>query len=419
MAQILLLFSLHLLWAQNSDNTDIILSEKQSADLKISNKEPVFVEDGSILKIMQFRGAYKIVTKKSGFTRVYTSKQTWQIYSLKRKDFNYYQKIHALVEKMRGMTTRWSGGCTILSGKLLKLDDLEIIQKAMLGEENESCNNTYKNQLDLDASYLEKLPSYLENVFSQQNVLLPTYNLNSHLKFFIAESDIATYTKRFSNYGFIFVGDKDSISTTPNIETEIIVTEVRKKDLTQIGIGWPSNVEIQVSQKNIETLPFSWNLQAIEESGFGKVLASPKILSVGGKEAEFLAGGEIPLRAMGYKRNEVIWKPYGILLKVLPIVDVQRRLRLKLQIEVSMLDASQKVDGLPGFLTNRIQSEFFIKDNEALVISGLLKEFNSKSTQGLPGLVNIPILGKLFGSEDYQNNKTELVILVRPRIQKQ
>lgn len=419
MILLFIIFNLKLSLANTPDSSDIILSVKQSFTLPLKRSEQIFVEDGSLVKVIPYSGTYKVITKKVGSTRIYTKSQTWQIHSLKAADYLYYKKLNEITLGMRGLRVSWNDGCSQLSGKLLKLKDLDSIRQNLIGFQNASCKNTFKNTVSLDSQLEPELRKNLEDIFKSQNLLLPTYNTAPHLQFFVPEEDLNIYQNRLSSYGFLFLGDKHTISTIPNVETEIIVTELRKKELRQLGIGWPASVDVQLSQKNLEVLPFAWNLQAIEENGYGKVLASPKILSVGGKEAEFLAGGEVPLRAVGYKRNEIIWKSYGILLKVLPFVDAQKRLRLKLSVEVSMLDASQKVDGLPGFLTNRISSEFFIRDNEVLVLSGLIKEHSANSVQGLPGLANIPILGKLFGSEEYQNNKTELVILVRPTIKLQ
>jgi pilus assembly protein CpaC len=419
MTTLLLILNLKLILAGQPDTSDIIVSAKQSFTLPLVKPEQIFVEDGALLKVMPFAGKYKVITKKAGSSRVYTKSHTWQIHSLKPADYIYYKKLNETIQEKRGLKVNWNDGCSQLSGTLLKLEDLESIRNTLMGYQNASCKNTFRNLVTIDSQLEVKLHQDLETIFKNQNLLLPTYNLKPHLQFFIPEEDVEHYKFRLSSYGFIFLADKQTISTIPNVETEIIVTELRKKQLNQLGIGWPTSVDVQLSQKSIEVLPFAWNLQAIEENGHGRILASPKILSVGGKEAEFLAGGEVPLRAVGYKRNEIVWKSYGILLKVLPFVDAQKRLRLKLSVEVSMLDASQKVDGLPGFLTNRISSEFFIKDNEVLILSGLIKEHSANSKQGLPGLVNIPILGKLFGSEEYQNNKTELVILVRPTIKSQ
>ena len=112
----------------------------------------------------------------------------------------------------------------------------------------------------------------------------------------------------------------------------------------------------------------------------------------------------------------MIWKTYGIQLKVLPTVDIHGKLSMQLTTEVSTIDESQKVDGLPGFLTNRIQNQFHLKQTEAIVISGLIREDSGKSKEGLPFLQHIPILGALFSSEEYKNQKTELVVIVKPKI---
>jgi pilus assembly protein CpaC len=105
-----------------------------------------------------------------------------------------------------------------------------------------------------------------------------------------------------------------------------------------------------------------------------------------------------------------------VLLKIKPLVDGDGRMSIALETEVSMIDQSQVVDGIPGLLTNRIQSHFDLERSETIALSGLIKKEWGKSRSGLPALSNIPILGLLFSSEDYRENRTELVVFVTPKV---
>jgi pilus assembly protein CpaC len=87
-----------------------------------------------------------------------------------------------------------------------------------------------------------------------------------------------------------------------------------------------------------------------------------------------------------------------------------------METEVSALDPSTSVDGIPGLFTNRIQSHFDLEQSKTIVLSGLIKSDQSKVTQGIPGLSRLPILGTLFSSQDFRDNKTELLVFVTPEV---
>jgi pilus assembly protein CpaC len=135
-----------------------------------------------------------------------------------------------------------------------------------------------------------------------------------------------------------------------------------------------------------------------------------------GKEAQFLAGGELPIKITAHKRQDVVWKKYGVLLKIKPVADFSGRMSIALETEVSTIDTSNTVDGLPGLLTNRIESHFDLKESRTIALSGLIKHQSGQSSQGLPGLSSVPILGSLFASREFRDDKTELVVFVTPEV---
>ncbi|MBK8201855.1 MAG: hypothetical protein IPK68_05905 [Bdellovibrionales bacterium] len=111
-----------------------------------------------------------------------------------------------------------------------------------------------------------------------------------------------------------------------------------------------------------------------------------------------------------------MWKKYGISVQVTPFADQRGHLKIELAAEISNPDSSFSSDGLPAFKTHRIRSQFNLLEAQTITISGLLREEQSHSRSSLPGLGNIPVLGPLFSSRTFLENRTELVILVTPNL---
>jgi len=151
--------------------------------------------------------------------------------------------------------------------------------------------------------------------------------------------------------------------------------------------------------------------------GDASVLSSPRLSTRSGGAASFLAGGQIPLPATSaLGQTTVTFKDYGIKLEFKPVVDAANNILLTVETEVSTVDSSTTVNGFPGFLTRRTKAEVNVHDSEPMIISGLVDSSISANIAKLPVLGDLPILGPLFRSEQFQNNRTELVILIIPRV---
>lgn len=153
------------------------------------------------------------------------------------------------------------------------------------------------------------------------------------------------------------------------------------------------------------------------ESGDALVLASPTLSARSGSKAEFLAGGEFPVSVPGgVNGNTIEFKEYGIKLNVEPIVGRDGVVVATVETEVSDIDIGVSVDGVPGLKTNKTMTEVNLKQNETLAISGLVKQNNSEAITKVKFLGDIPILGRLFRSETFRNNKSELVVFITPQV---
>ena len=148
-----------------------------------------------------------------------------------------------------------------------------------------------------------------------------------------------------------------------------------------------------------------------------RVLASPELTSKSGGTAKLQVGGEVPIPMAGaFGATTVEFKPYGVIFNIATSVDVNGVITAKLATELSQIDPSVTVQNIPGFLTRSTSTEVSLRSGDVFALSGLLNGELSNSIDKVPGLGNIPILGRLFSSDDYRNNRTDLVVLVEAEI---
>jgi pilus assembly protein CpaC len=167
----------------------------------------------------------------------------------------------------------------------------------------------------------------------------------------------------------------------------------------------------------------SWNLQmlidALSQEGLLTTLAEPNLVALSGQTASFLAGGEFPIpvsQSLGMVAVE--FKQFGVKLDFTPTVLNDHRISLKVRPEVSQIDTSVSVNTngvlVPGLSVRRADTTVELGSGQSFAIAGLLQNNTSDIISQFPGLGSVPVLGKLFSSSNYQNNKTELVIIVTP-----
>ena len=158
-------------------------------------------------------------------------------------------------------------------------------------------------------------------------------------------------------------------------------------------------------------------LNLLVQRGNAYLLASPNLSTRSGGEAKFLAGGEIPLPAISaLGGGSVDFKAYGVLLNIKPIADGEGNIAGNILTEVSSIDRSVAVQGIPGLLIRRTDTEFNVRDGETIVLSGLISRESSRSSDGLPGLRRLPILGQAFRSDNDNDKETEVVVFITPRV---
>jgi pilus assembly protein CpaC len=170
---------------------------------------------------------------------------------------------------------------------------------------------------------------------------------------------------------------------------------------------------------------FKATLQAFERQGVAHTLAEPTVTAVSGESASFMAGGTIPIPNSqsctgGLCQIGFIQQPYGVTLKFTPLVLAEGRVQLRIATEVTEIDYSKQlvITGLtiPGFRTRNNITTVELPSGGSIATAGLISAQSEQAINGFPGLMNLPILGALFRSRDYQRNETELLIVVTPYV---
>lgn len=268
----------------------------------------------------------------------------------------------------------------------------------------------------------------------------------------VHESQMQTFTQVLQGYPntFSFVLPT-TVMPAPMVRVSLRLLEVNRDHSRRLGINWedaapgPSvgstgasitNRRFRVTPggldgltENIAVDDARWfayagwttaifsTLEMLQQENNATILAEPNLVTRSGEDARFLAGGEYPIPVIGqFGELNVEFREYGIIMTMTPTVDRRGNIETRLAIEVSSLDQANAINGIPGLLKRETESVFTVRSDETLILSGLISADEVRNISGVPGLANVPVLGELFKSRDFQTRKTELVIMVTPTI---
>ena len=174
-------------------------------------------------------------------------------------------------------------------------------------------------------------------------------------------------------------------------------------------------------------------LRAMESAGVVRTLAEPNLTAISGESATFISGGEFPIPtgvtcqtttagAVGQCVQTVSFKKFGISLNFTPVVLTEGRISLRVMTEVSEVSTENALTGgaggttIPSIKTRRAETTLEIPSGGSMAMAGLIQDQTKQAINGMPGLMQLPILGTLFRSRDFVNKQTELMVLVTPYV---
>ncbi|MBC7456707.1 MAG: hypothetical protein H7235_00395, partial [Bdellovibrionaceae bacterium] len=382
--------------------------------LKIpSIKEKIWIENQKVVQAASIGNVIQLKGLTVGSSKVRLDKRNQLVIVLPAGQIQSYLDWKKLSFQFADVTVNQCDDIICLKGQLSTLK--EFLKIISLMKEN---NSYVYLGLEASASLKLEIEKWYQDYF-RENGLSPHKVIFSHpWKSFSNTADRFNKIKfQMEKIGLYHIEDKQKLEISDNMRVEIKVVEIKKSLVRTLGIKWPDSYSASILNLTSAGInEFDLLLNASERSGDMNVLASPNLMCKSGKEATFFAGGEFPIKAVGERFSSVSWKQYGISLKIKPQIDSIGQISLEIESEISSLDTSNALDGIPALHSHKVSSHFDLLKSQTIVLSGLIKNESGTSSDGLPYLSAIPILGRLFSSKDFLENKTELVIFVTPKL---
>lgn len=359
--------------------------------MKVGDIERVVVGSGAVISTrLLSTGELVIIADEEGMTNIHLwGKTGWQhdttIYVLPSSTNRAVAEISALLRDIEGVSVKSVSGRPVIEGDIYERDKVLVERVVAL----------YPSVINL---------TRVSNAFSEKmvymNVQITEFNTNDLEQLGINwQTDIAgptaAYYKAWRNnpvYRPAPAGDfSGDLTALPN-----------GADAGHAFFGIATEITSRINY--------------LVSTGDAFLLASPRLSARSGGQAEFLAGGQVPVVTSNINGTSVDYKDFGIKLNITPLADTRGNISAKVATEVSVLDPANAVDGNPAFKTRGTSTDVNMKDGETLVISGLTNSEISRNLDKVKWLGDLPIIGKLFRSKYFQTKKTELVIFVTPTI---
>lgn len=240
------------------------------------------------------------------------------------------------------------------------------------------------------------------------------------------------------------VVDQIDVRDPIQVQLEVRIAEISRNDLREVGLNWGMTFQPEAPSGGVFLAPvstdrqfleqtFLWivsggilppdgytlffRLAALAQQGRARIVAAPNVVTLAGREARLVVGGQIPLPS---QNGAIEYKPFGVVINATPDVDSTGRVTLRLQASSSDLDFSRVVQvagsQLPALIDRSVSTQVSMMPGEVLAIGGLLARVNQEVLTKIPILGDLPIIGELFRSRRYQSNETEVVFFVTPRL---
>ncbi len=303
---------------------------------------------------------------------------------------------------------------------------------------------------------LSLIDSQIRALFPKDDIRLSQANGSVVISGSVSDPKIATQTEQvIQSAGFKTVNLLESpVKNAVQVQLQVRVAEVSRNRMRELGTSYaylgspgaggylnsgtgPSTLTESVAGSLTGTLAPSLNLflmggnalamlRALQQQGALRALAEPNLIAMNGEQASFLAGGEYPVPVVQSSGDRstvsIIFKEYGVRLNFKPTIIDEDHIRLELEPEVSTLDFANgvKFDGflIPGLRTRRAKTGIELSNGQSFALAGLLDNSETQSLSRVPGLGDIPVIGNLFRSKQFQKNESELMFIVTAQLVK-
>lgn len=325
---------------------------------------------------------------------------------------------------------------TVLSPREVMISGKEIGVTTLLVWGSDGQPKLYSVEVTADAAGLER---YLKEVLPNQDVTVSASGNTVTLSGQVRDPSAAARAVEIVKGSGAVVIDNLSMPTAQQVQVKVWFAEANRNALEE----WSSRLSTVNPHELSDdgrwagstsadgTIDFSLinpgssfaaGLRMLKARGDFKSLAEPTLLTLPGKEASFLAGGEFPYPTVqgggGNNAVTIEFREFGVRLKFTPTIMRNGNIRLKLYIEVSALDFANALQFqgfvIPSLTKRTAETEVELKDGQYLSLAGLINNSTLRNSSKIPILGDLPILGQLFRSKSVREGRTELLAIVSP-----
>lgn len=395
--------------------TSIWLRIGESRSLAASPDAVIRIGTRNIIRVIEDGAKVRIIGLKPGMTSLVVDRASYLVHVARSSDKEFFQRLKDEVSRMKGLRLVSDVQPFEIHGTLLRFRDWRRL--AELAREYQG-DYVFKARALSDAG--EAALKELKKIAAEAG--FPVLGFTSSPNFTVrvpkgAKAILQSATELYSPYGIRVESVESQLLVQPLVRTRVVLAELSRTHSRTYGIEWPSAYQARLVPRLSGQDDLMLTLKALEAEGQAQILASPTLVCRSGGEAKFHAGGEFPIRIVSRATRDVIWKQHGVVLNVRPKADFAGALSIEIETEVSLLDMAHAVDGIPALKSNKVKSHFDLQGKQTIALSGLIKQELGRSSEGLPGLSSLPVLGPLFSSRQFRAQQSELIVFVTPEVQ--
>ncbi|MCJ8276583.1 MAG: hypothetical protein HRT44_08890 [Bdellovibrionales bacterium] len=392
-----------------SNENPIILDIGQTKDLVSSPSSPIRVQKKGIVSVKDRHIKITLVGKKLGRTSILIGAKKYEVIVVKKKSYQSWQALNQWLVDKRGPSLKVNEAGTFIEGRILRLDD--FINLGLWTSENSEFSMRTIPLDRIKSSINDFISSLLlsENLEPSPIIFLPQW----HISIGSNKDLMSRYKKLLNPFGIKVIVDEMSLSHNQVLRFQLQIAHVKKSFFRNWGFRWPSEFSAS-TVPSFQLNNINLALSSLETNGIGKVLSSTSLVIESGKMGEFHNGGEFPVRTNTQFANNVHWKPYGLFIKIKPKANALRQIQLQIETELSAIDQSQAIEGIPGMTRSKLKTNINLDKPQPIILTGLIGLEEGQSRQGLAWLSQIPLLEPLFSTGEFYDNEYELVFILTP-----
>ena len=383
---------------------------------KLSTKPilKVWIEKKDVLQVEKSKELYLLKAYDLGFSHLRINEKLFLIFVMPLGTIADLENWQLVLKQFTQLSVNYCGIYICIDGEIASFKQyLELIKISEKSQQSIFFKSIPSEALQNQIRQYISRQLRLEGYTPQQLIFSKTWRM-----YYSQQTASANLKKTLERLGVELYVRPQLAELSDNVEVNVKIVELSKNFYRKYGMQWPNqfNAEILSAGKLKLADSFDVSLNAAESRGEAKILASPRLITRNEKEASFFAGGEFPMRVSNQRQSRIEWRKFGISLKLKPKLDSLGQLSLELETEISSVNAALRVDDVPGVQVNKVSSHFDTISGKTIALSGLIRHESSQSAEGLPLLSQIPLLGPLFSSRNFIENKSELVIFVTPKL---